>query len=101
MDLELYQSSTTSASSGFGNYIAFCFIAGHYGTNYAGSNWTNVPFRWIDDTPAKNGLTASRWYGSDTHVNNSINTGKLIIHDTYPNIGAVTRYYGQLIKAHY
>ena len=44
-------------------------------------------------------LTATRWYGSDTHANNGMNTGKLnCIHDTWPNIGATTRYiYGLLI----
>ena len=88
----IYGTSSTSASSGFGNFIAFCFIAGHYGTNYAGSNWTSVPFRWID-APAKNGFPAARWYGSDSQVNNGSNAGKTnVIHDTYPTIGAVTRY---------
>tara|TARA_B100002019_G_scaffold56036_1_gene48131 strand:- start:332 stop:1075 length:744 start_codon:yes stop_codon:yes gene_type:complete len=88
---KFYQISTTSASSGFAGYIS-CYIAGHYGTSYSGSSWTNVPFRWID-SPAKNGLTASRWYGSDTHVNNGMNTGRLnCIHETWPNIGATTRY---------
>ena len=36
-------------------------------------------------------LTATRWYGSDTHVNNGMNTGKInCIHATYPNIGATS-----------
>ena len=69
-----------------------CFIGGTYGTSSSGATWSNVPFRWID-SPAKDGVPATRWYGSDAHVNNSINTGKQnCIHATYPNIGATTRY---------
>ena len=73
--------------------IYLVILQGHYGTSYqSGANWTNVPFRWID-SPAKNGLTASRWYGSDTHANNGMNTGKLnCIHETCPNIGATTSF---------
>ena len=89
----LYHASTTSSSSGFGNYDAYLFISGHIGTNGAsGNGWTNVPFRYID-TPTQYGVPATRWYGSDTQVNNSINTGKAFcFHATYPTIGAVTYY---------
>ena len=92
----LYHASTASASSGFGNYDAYVFVSGHHGTNGAaehlGGSWTNVPFRYID-TPAKDGAPATRWYGSDTHVSNSINTGKnYCFHYNYPTIGAVTSY---------
>ncbi len=89
----LYHASTTSASSGFGNYDAYLFVSGHHGTNgQYGNTWANVPFRYFD-TPAKNGAPATRWYGSDTQVNNSINTGKAYLyHYTYPSIGAVTSY---------
>ena len=89
----LYHASTTSSSSGFGNYDAYLFVSGHYGTNGSiGNNWASVPFRYID-TPAKDGAPATRWYGSDTQVNNSINTGKTYcFHYTYPTIGAVTSY---------
>ena len=56
-------------------------------------SWANVPFRYFD-TFVQYGVPATRWYGSDTHVNNSINTGKFYqFHYTYPNIGAVTSYY--------
>ena len=93
----LYHASSTlsggTASSGFGNYDAYLFVSGHIGTNGAsGNSWTNVPFRYID-TPAKDGAPATRWYGSDTQVNNSINTGKAYcFHATHPTIGAVTYY---------
>ena len=86
----LYQSSSTGT---FGNALFFCWIQGHYGTSGTlGNNWTNVPFRWIDSA-AKNGIPATRWYGSDNQSNNGASTSKAsCIHDTFPTIGAVTRY---------
>ena len=88
----LYQTSSTSATA-LGNATFFCWIQGHYGTNgVTGNNWTNVPFRWIDSA-AKNGIPATRWYGSDNQSNNGASTSKAsCIHDTFPTIGAVTRY---------
>ena len=69
------------------------WISGHYGTSgTTGNNWSNVPFRWID-SPAKSGIPATRWYGSDNHSNNGATTSKgSCIHDTFPTIGACTRY---------
>jgi hypothetical protein len=93
----LYHATSTlsggSASSGFGNYSPYLWVSGHHGTTGTlGNNWSNVPFRYFD-TPAKNGAPATRWYGSDTHVNNSINVAKqYCFHYTYPSIGAVTAY---------
>jgi hypothetical protein len=89
----LYHASNTSSSSGFSNYDAWLWISGHYGTAGASGNaWTNVPFRYFD-TPTQYGVPATRWYGSDTQVNNSINTGKAYcFHYTYPTIGQITSY---------
>ena len=57
-----------------------------------GNNWSNVPFRYID-VPAKSGFPATRFYGSDSHQNSGWITGKSnLAHDTFPNIGACTRY---------
>ena len=51
-----------------------------------------MPFRYID-TPTKDGVPATRWYGSDNQVNNGISTAKAFcFHATYPTIGAVTYY---------
>ena len=87
---QVYQSSGNP--SGPWSTTVQIWIAGHYGTNGSGSNWSNVPFRWID-SPAKGGVAATRWYGSDSHSSNGNNTGKSnIAHDTFPNIGACTRY---------
>jgi len=87
---QVYQSSGNP--SGPWSTSVQIWISGHYGTNGSGSNWSNVPFRWID-SPAKGGVAATRWYGSDSHSSNGSNTGKSnISHDTFPNIGACTRY---------
>jgi len=89
---QIYVYSTTAASGPYANGVQFLFIAGHFGTSGSGTTWTNCPFRWID-SPAKDGFPATRWYGSDSHVNNSVNTGKQnCVHYTYPTIGNVTGY---------
>ena len=88
---QVYQSSGNP--SGPWSTTLTLWISGHYGTNgTTGNNWSNVPFRWID-SPAKGGVAATRWYGSDSHSSNGNNTGKgSCIHDTFPTIGACTRY---------
>lgn len=82
------------------SYILRVWIAGHYGSNNESANgWTGVPFRYIDTTAE--GVTqtgsvqmpATRWYGSDTNVNNGANVGQNNkYHSTYPNIGNVTEF---------
>lgn len=68
-------------------------IAGTWGTNYqTGATWntSSCPFRYID-VPAKDGVPATRLYGSDAHQNSGWVTSKnLLYHMTYPGIGAYT-----------
>ena len=74
------------------------WIGGHYGSNNESANgWTGVPFRYIDTTAegvtqiGSQQMPATRWYGSDTNVNNGANIGQNNkIHYTFPNIGNAT-----------
>ena len=87
----------SQGSSGtWGNYAVYVVIQGTFGTNYAaGNTWTtsSCPYRYID-VPAKDGVPATRLYGSDTHQNSGWVTGKnYLIHATYPSpVGATTSF---------
>ena len=85
---------STSSNGAWGNHLVSFTIAGTFGTQYA-SNWntSSCPFRYID-VPAKDGVPATRLYGSDTHANSGWITAKsILIHATYPSpVGATTTY---------
>ena len=69
-------------------------IGGTWGSNYAqGSTWTTstCPFRYID-VPAKDGVPATRLYGSDAHQNSGWVTGKNISYHATLNIGSYTHF---------
>jgi len=86
---------STGNSSTWSNHSWRFAIGGTWGTNFqTGDAWTTstCPFRYID-VPAKNGVPATRLYGSDTHQNSGWVSGKTYsIHGTYPGIGAYTTF---------
>ena len=90
-----YSKQSAGLGGTWSNHIFQIVIAGTWGTNYdAGNTWTTstCPFRYID-VPAKNGVPATRFYGSDTHQNSGWVTNKNILyHATYPGIGAYTNF---------
>ena len=84
------------SSGGWSNHQVYVVIQGTFGTNYqAGNTWntSSCPYRYID-VPAKDGVPATRLYGSDAHQNSGWVTGKnYLIHYTYPSpVGAATSF---------
>jgi hypothetical protein len=87
----------SQGSSGtWGNYAVYVVIQGTFGTNYAaGNTWTtsSCPYRYID-VPAKDGVPATRLYGSDTHQNSGWVTAKsTMYHNSYPTTGNYSHYF--------
>ena len=82
-------------------YQMYLYIAGHWGTNNESTNWSGVPFRWVDTT-AEGNMPATRWYGSDAHSTNGAVTAKSTkLHQSYPNIGNVTEFIWTTASSNY
>ena len=91
-----YSKQNAGLSGTWSNHIFYFTIGGTWGTQYlAGSSWTtsSCPFRYID-VPAKDGVPATRLYGSDAHQNSGWVTAKnILVHATYPgSVGATTTF---------
>lgn len=89
-----YSKQSMGLAGTWSNHSFTLVIGGTWGSNYAqGSTWTTstCPFRYID-VPAKDGVPATRLYGSDAHQNSGWVTAKSISYHATLNIGSYTHF---------